>query len=73
MSRSSSRYRVVQPWGPDAGTQSTVISEHASPADAFAAIDALAEQMARTGAPSNAVQFVVVDDAGAVVRRPGTH
>ena len=32
-------FRVVQPWGPDKAPQSTVISEHATAAKAFAEID----------------------------------
>ena len=65
-------FRVVQPWGPDTGTQSTMVSEHASAAEAFAEIDRLAAQMVRTGAPSDAVTLMVVDADGRV-RRPGAH
>jgi hypothetical protein len=35
-------FRVVQPWGPDKATQSTIISEQVTAADAFSAIDRLA-------------------------------
>ena len=66
-------YRVVQPWGEDRAHEATLISEHATVADAFAEIDRLSAQMVRTGAPSNAVEFVVVDDASRIVQRPGTH
>lgn len=63
-------YRVVQPWGRDRAVESTLISEHTSAAQAFAAIDALAEQMMRTGSPSNAVEFIVIDPESKIVNRP---
>jgi hypothetical protein len=50
-----------------------LISEHASVVNAFDAIDRLSAQMRRTGAPSNAVELIVVDDGGDEVPRPGTH
>jgi hypothetical protein len=50
----SRRFRVVQPWGSDKARQSTVISEHATAAEAFREIDRLASEMVRTGAPSDA-------------------
>ena len=67
------RYRVVQPYGRDKARESTVISEHATASEAFAEIDRLRAQMVRTGAPSNYVEFIVVDDAGQIVQRPGAH
>ena len=67
------RYRVVQPYGRDKARESTVISEHQTAADAFVEIGRLSAQMVRTGAPSNAVEFLVVDDAGRIVQRPGAH
>ena len=67
-------FRIVQPYGRDLARDATVISEHATAADAFREIDRLASEMARTGAPSDAVTLVVVDAAaGRVVQRPGTH
>lgn len=66
-------YRVVQPWGSDKGRQSTLQSEHATIAEAFAALDAMAAQMRRTGAPSDAITLVVVDDDGRQVARPSSH
>jgi hypothetical protein len=59
-------YRIVQPYGPDVARQSTVVSEHATIADAFAEIDRLAAQMVRTGARPDTVTLLVVDAAGAV-------
>jgi hypothetical protein len=53
-------FRVVQTWGRNAATESTLISEHPSAVDAFAEIDRLSARMARTGAPSDAVALVVV-------------
>ena len=66
-------FRVAQPYGRDAGRESTTLSEHAIAADAFAEIERLAAQMARTGAPSDAIILVVLDAAGGVVHRPQTH
>jgi hypothetical protein len=67
---SSTSYRIVQPYGRDKARESTVISEHQSAADAFAEIDRLSAQMVRTGAPSDAVELVVVD---AIIQRPEAH
>ena len=67
------KYRVVQPWGPDKGRQATLQSEHATVAEAFAALDAMAAQAVRTGAPSNAIELIVVDDTGRQVGRPNRH
>jgi hypothetical protein len=63
------RYRVVQPWGKNRAVQATLVSEHASAAEAFAAIDALAERMVRTGAQSDAVELIVVEDDNQIVER----
>jgi len=63
-------FRVVQPWGPDKGRQGTVQSEHKTVAEAFAALDSIATDMAQTG---DAIELVVVDEHGQVVLRPGTH
>jgi hypothetical protein len=58
------RFRVVQPWGPDKGRQASVQSEHATAAEAFAALDATSAAMARTGAPADAIELIVVDEHG---------
>ena len=42
-------------------------------AAAFAAIDHLSSEMVRTGAPSDAIELVVVDAADQIVQRPGAH
>lgn len=63
-------YRVVQPYGTRPGEWS-VIDTRRTVREAFAAIDALSAQMVRTGAPSDAVELIVVDDSGARVARPG--
>jgi len=63
------RYRVLQPWGPDKGRQGALLSEHVSVEAAFAAIDALRAQMVRTAAPSDAIELVVADDQGNLVPR----
>ena len=61
------RYRVVQPWGPDKG--GTVQSEHTTVAEAFAAVDSIASEMAQSGVPGDAIELVVVDEHGHVVPR----
>jgi hypothetical protein len=63
-------FRLVQPWGADRGREATVISEHATAADAFRALDAHAERMVQTGARSDAIELLVVDAAGNPVARP---
>jgi hypothetical protein len=65
-------YRVVQPYGrhPE---EWTVLSELSSAGEAFAAIDALSQQMVRTGAPSDAIAVMVVNENGQPVTRPATH
>ena len=70
---SEKRFRVVQPWGPDKAVQTTLISEHTTVAEAFAEIDHLAAQMVRTGAPSDAVELLVIDPTGRPVSRPGAN
>jgi hypothetical protein len=65
-------YRVVQPWGPNRAKEATLISEHATVADAFAEIDRLRAQMTRTGTPASsrdAVELIVVDGSGRIVQR----
>ena len=64
-------FRIVKPWGPDKVLQGTVISEHATAAEAFREIDRRSSEMARTGAPSDAVELLVVDATGRPVSRPG--
>ncbi|MGH6689056.1 MAG: hypothetical protein ACRD8O_15325 [Bryobacteraceae bacterium] len=54
-------YRVVLPHRRDKARQSTVLSEHATVAEAFAEIDRLRAQIAKHGGPSNAVELIVVD------------
>ena len=54
--------RIVQPFGGDKAREATLLSEHATVAEAFAEIDRLSAQMVRTGAPSNAIEVIVVDE-----------
>ena len=63
----------MHPWGPDKGRQATLQSEHATIAEAFAAIDAMSAEMARTGAKTDSIQLVVVDEHGNIVSRPHLH
>jgi hypothetical protein len=66
-------FRVVQPYGRNVGSESTVVSEHHTAAAAFAEIDRLASEMVRTGARSDSIEMLVVDAAGRVIVRPGVH
>jgi hypothetical protein len=66
-------YRAVQPWGTDKARQATLVSEHATAREAFEEIDRLAERLVKTGAPSDAVELLVVDNHGGIVRRPDAH
>ncbi|MCZ6734561.1 MAG: hypothetical protein O7C65_02080 [Planctomycetota bacterium] len=66
-------FRVMQPWSPHKGRQADLISEHHTVAAAFAEIDRLSAEMVRTGAPSDAIELVVIDADDRVVqngRRP---
>ena len=65
-------YRVVQPYGVRVG-EWTVLSEHSSAQEAFEAIDHLSDRMVRTGAPSDAIELIVVDKHGVAVSRPDAH
>ena len=58
------QYRVAPSVGTDKGQQATLQSEHATIDEAFAALDAIRAQMARTGAPSDAIELIVADDDG---------
>jgi hypothetical protein len=64
------RFYVVQPYGRDKGCEATVIAEVSSAAEGFAEIDRLVEQMRRTGAPSDYIELIVVDEQQSIVKRP---
>jgi hypothetical protein len=64
-------YRVVQPWGRDKARQATLVSEHATAHEAFEEIDRLADRLIKSGAPSDAVELLVVDHDGRIVTRTG--
>ena len=67
-------FRVVQPYGKDRGRKSTIISEgHATAAEAFAEIERISLEMVRTGAPSDAIELLVVDVERRIVPRPRTN
>jgi hypothetical protein len=68
-----SAYRIVQPYGRNRAREATLISEHATAADAFAEIDRLSARMVRGGAPSSAIELIVVDPEGRIVQRPEAH
>lgn len=46
-----------------------MISSHRTAAEAFAALDAMSSRFVATGAPSDAVQLIVVDAQNNIVRR----
>ena len=71
--RPAMRFRVVQSWGSDKERQGTVQSEHKTVAEAFAALDSVATDMAQLGVPGDAIELVVVNEHGEIVPRPGTH
>ena len=64
------KYYVVQPYGVNKGSQSTVIFEAVSAEAAFAEIDRLAEQMARTGVAPETLELLVADERRRIVGRP---
>lgn len=66
-------FRLVQPWGPDLRWQYTAVGAHRRVSDAFAHLDSLAERMLATGAPSDAIELVVIDDRCIRVGRPSAH
>jgi hypothetical protein len=66
-------FRVVQPFGPHLDTESSVLAAFATPVGAFSFIDATADQMRRTGAPSDAIELVVLDVDGRRVTRSNAH
>ena len=61
-------FRIVQAWGPNKARHCTVISMHATAAAAFAEIDRLASEMV-----TDAIELLVLDQAGEIVRRPRAH
>jgi hypothetical protein len=66
-------FRVVQPWGPDK-VQQKYDAERASDSGRCIRGNRLKAQMARTGAPTDAIELVVVDvERHIIVGRWGTH
>lgn len=63
------KFYVVQPYGRDRVRESTLIYEANTATEAFDEIDRLAEQMKRTGARSDSIELLVVDDRGEIVHR----
>jgi len=66
-------FRVVQPYGRDRGREATLISEHATLAEAFAAIDRIAEKLERKGTRPDYLELIVVDGLGTIQLRPVAH
>jgi hypothetical protein len=48
-----------------------LISEHPTAADAFEAMERLAEQAQRTGGRIEVLELIVVDAEGLIIARPG--
>jgi hypothetical protein len=71
------RYRapflIVQPYGRDVTREATVVRVCPTVEAAFDAVDTISERMRQTGAPSNAVELIVVDSNRKRVLRPGAH
>lgn len=63
------KFFVVQPYGRHKAIESTVVAEVATADEAFAEIDRLAERMQRTGAPSDYIELIVVDEQRRIVPR----
>jgi hypothetical protein len=61
----------VQPWGKDKGRQASVLSEHATSAEAFAAIDRMTQRSAPLGTRIEVLELLVADADGNIVARPG--
>jgi hypothetical protein len=64
------KYYVVRPYGRDKGRESTIVFEGGCAEAAFAEIDRLAEQMARTGVAPETLELLVADQARRIVTRP---
>ena len=61
------RYRIVQPYGRDKAREATFQSEHATVAEAFAAIDETYARMRRLGGTSTGVELIVIDEQDRIV------
>lgn len=72
MTRSEGGYQLVQPYGLRIG-EWTVLGTYDTAADAFAVLDLKTALMLFRGAPSDAIQVLVVDADGKHVPRPGAH
>jgi len=70
------QFLIVQPWTQHLTRRfidATVVSEHDTVEDAYAALDAIAERMAAHGGKSDAVNLFIVDDRRRPVIRPNLH
>ena len=65
-------FRVVQPWGPGKAREATVISEHPTARPpSRRSIGSHPRWCGRARAPSDAVELIVVDQAGVIVQQTG--
>jgi len=61
------RFRVVQPWGRDVGSQSTEISRYDTVEAAFGYIDDVAIRLRAQRVASDAIELRVIDDNGVLI------
>jgi hypothetical protein len=64
-------FLIVQPYGRNPTHEATVVKVCATAEAAFDALDAISDRMRQTGAPSDAVELIVVDSDRKRVVRPG--
>ena len=49
-------FHLVQPWGDDKSRQATIVSTHATVAEAYAALDRIGEKLHQDEAPEGTVE-----------------
>ena len=54
-------FHLVQPWGDDKYSQATIVSTHATVAEAYAALDRIGEKLHQDEAPEGTLEIYVVD------------
>ncbi len=64
-------FHLVQPWGDDKYSQATIVSTHATVAEAYAALDRIGEKLHQDEAPEGTLEIYVVDEGRQPVPRPG--
>ncbi len=64
-------FHLVQPWGDDKYSQATIVSTHATVAEAYAALDRIAEKLHQDEAPEGTLEIYVMDEGRQPAPRPG--